>query len=73
MTSKSGGGNPKKAAVGASHDKEWVSSLMGEAEFNGMVEAGVLPDRITVGWRPADGEPFPMPHTDAVVVFYYYF
>ena len=31
----------KKAVVGASRDKEWVSSLMGETELNEMVEAGV--------------------------------
>ena len=38
-----------------------------------MVEAGVLPDRATAGWRPALGESFPMPHTDEVVVFEDYF
>ena len=38
-----------------------------------MVEAGVLPNRATVGWRPALGEPFPMPNTDEVVVFEDYF
>ena len=38
-----------------------------------MVEAGVLHDRVTAGWRPALGEPFPMPHTDEVVVFEDYF
>ena len=38
-----------------------------------MVEAGVLPDRVTTGWRPALGEPFLMPHTNEVVVFEDYF
>ena len=38
-----------------------------------MVTAGVLPDRVTDGWRPAIGEPFPMPNTDEVVVFEDYF
>ena len=33
---------PKKAAVIASHDEEWVPSRMGEAEINRMVEAGVF-------------------------------
>ena len=56
-----------------SRDKEWVPSLMGEMELNEMVVAGVLPDRITAGCRPADGEPYPMPHTDEVVVFEDYF
>ena len=46
---------------------------MGEAELNKMVAAGVLPDRITIRWRPANGEPFPMPNIDEVVVFEDYF
>ena len=73
MAPKRGGGNAKKAATGASHDKEWVPSLMGEMELNEMLEAGVLPDRITAGWRPADGEPYPMPHANELVVFEDYF
>ena len=73
MAPKRGVGNPKKATAGASRDNEWVSLLMGEMELNGMVEAGVLPDCVTAGWCPADGEPFPMPHTDEVVVFEDYF
>ena len=64
---------PKKAATGASHDKEWVLSFIGEMELNEMVEAGVLPNRVTVGWRPADSEPYPMPHTDELVAFEDYF
>ena len=56
-----------------SHDKEWVSSLMGETELNEVVEVGVLPNCITAGWRLADGEPYPMPHTDEVIVFEDYF
>ena len=73
MTPKRGSGNSKKVAVGTSQDKEWVPSLMGETKLNGMVEPGVLPDRITTGWRPADGEPYPMPHTEKVIVFEDYF
>ena len=38
-----------------------------------MVTVGVLPDRVTDGWRPASGEPFPMPNTNEVVVFEDYF
>ena len=64
---------PKKAAVVASRDEEWVPSRMGVAEINRMVEAGVLPNHVTVGWRSASGEPFLMPHTDEVVVFEDYF
>ena len=65
--------SPKKASAGARRDEEWVPSRMGEAELNRLVEAGVLPDRATAGWRPALGESFPTPHTDEVVVFEDYF
>ena len=73
MALKKGAMKPKKAAAGASHDEEWVPLRMGEAEINKMVEAGILSDRVTAGWRSASGEPFPMPHTDEVVVFEDYF
>ena len=73
MAPKRGVGNPKKVAARASHDNEWVPLLMGEAEINEIVEAGVLPDRVIAGWRPASGEPYLMPHTDEAVVFEDYF
>ena len=73
MALKKGAGNPKKATARASRDNEWVPSLMGEAEINRMVEAGVLPDRVTAGWRPANCEPYPMPRTDEAIVFKDYF
>ena len=78
MAPKNGGAklkktSPQKASAEIWREKEWVPSLMGEAELNRLVEAGVLPDHITTGWRPALGEPFPMPHTDGVVVFEDYF
>ena len=56
-----------------SRDKEWVPSLMGETELNEMVEAGVLPDRVTAGWRSTNGEPYSMPHNDKLIVFEDYF
>jgi len=65
--------SPKKASAGVRHDKEWVASRTGEAELNRLVEAGVLSDHVTAGWRLALGEPFPMPHTEKVVVFEDYF
>ena len=65
--------SPKKASAEARCDKEWVPSRIGEAELNRMVEAGVLSDRATGGWWPTSGEPFPMPHTDKVIVFEDYF
>ena len=68
MASKRGVGKQKKATVEASRDNEWVPLNMGEMEIIRMVEAGILSNRVTVGWRPASGEPFPMPHTDEVVV-----
>ena len=73
MAPKRGVRNPKRATAGASHDNKWTPSNMGEAEINRMVEAGILSDHLTIGWRPASGEPFPMPHTDEVVVFEDYF
>jgi len=65
--------SPKKADVVAQRDEEWVPSRTGEAELNRLVEAVVLPDRATAGWRPALGESFPTPHTDKAVVFKDYF
>ena len=65
--------SPKKASAEAQRDEEWVPSRMGEAELSRLVEASVLPDRATTGWRLALGEPFPMLHTDEVVVFEVFF
>ena len=65
--------SPKKAGSGASRNKEWTPSRTREAELKRMVTVGVLPERVTDGWRPASGEPFPMPNTDEVVVFEDYF
>ena len=73
MASKKGAVKPKKAAARANRDEEWVLSKMGEAELNRMVAVGVLLDRVISGWRPANGESFPMPHTNEVVVFEDYF
>ena len=73
MVPKKGAVKPRKAVAGASRDEERVPSKMGEAELNKMVAAGVLPDRITAGWRLASGEPFPMPNIDEAVVFEDYF
>ena len=70
---KSKKASPKKAGTKARRDEEWVLLHTGEAELNRLVEAGVLPDRVTARWRPALGEPFPMPNTDEVVVFEDYF
>ena len=73
MAPKKGTAKPKKVATEASRDEEWVPSKMGEAALNEMVAAGILPDCVTAGWRPAIGEPFPTPHTDEAIVFEDYF
>ena len=64
---------PQKASAEIQRDEEWVPSCTGEAELNRLVEAGVLPDRTTAGWRPTLGEPFLIPHTNEVAVFEDYF
>jgi len=73
MVPKKGAMKPKRAATVASCDEEWVPSRMREAEIIRMVEVNVLPDQVTARWWPASGEPFPMPHTNEVVVFEDYF
>ena len=65
--------SPQKASAEIRRHEEWVMSQIGEVELNRLVEVGILPDRVTTGWRPALGEPYPMPHTDEVVVFEDYF
>ena len=70
---KKGATKPRKVTAGASRDKEWVPSKMGEAELNRMVMAGVLLDHVIAGWRPASGEPYPTPHTNEAIVFEDYF
>ena len=65
--------SPKKVSARASHDEEWVPSCTGEAELERLLEAGVLPNRVTTGWQPASGEPFLRPNTDEAVVFEDYF
>ena len=49
--------------------EEWVESVSNEAALNQLVVDGVLPDRATMGWRPAAGESFPTSHGDELVVF----
>lgn len=73
MALKRGRADSKKAAHGFNHAEEWVRSISDEAVFNALVVHGVLPNRMTTGWRPAFGEEFPTPRTDELVVFKDYF
>jgi hypothetical protein len=54
-------------------EKEWEVSESTEASLTKLVEAGVLPPKAMVGWRPPTGETFPSPNTGEVVVFEDYF
>lgn len=67
---------PKEASFAARktnlqirRDEEWVSSTIAEADLEYLVQAGLLPDRATTGWRPAVDEPYPMPNTNELVNF----
>ena len=51
-------------AHGINCEEELVQSISDEAALNALVVHGVLPDRATIGWRPAFGEEFPTPRTD---------
>jgi hypothetical protein len=54
-------------------DQEWQRSSMMEKNILVLVAKGILPDRATAGWRPSNGEPYPMPNTNEVIVFADYF
>ena len=60
---------PKEGSSGSQSRQRVGVVVHGETELERLVAAGVLPDRVTTGWRPASGEPFLMPNTDEVVVF----
>jgi hypothetical protein len=53
--------------------EEWMEYVSTKAALNHLVVDGVLPDRETIGWRPAAGEGFPTPGCDELVVFEGYF
>ena len=50
-----------------------MRSISSEVALNRLVVHGVLPNRVTVGWRSAANEDFPTPCTDELVVFEDYF
>lgn len=51
------------------HSKEWVASSSSQEDLEDMVMDGILPDEVTAGWRPVEGELFPNPRAGEVVVF----
>lgn len=50
-----------------------MTSTVTQENLEELVVEGVLQDRVTAGWRPAAGEPFPTPDTGELVVFESYF
>jgi hypothetical protein len=65
-------GSSRVVAHGINRE-EWTWSISSEAVLNILVVHGMLPDRATAGWRPVNGEEFPIPCTDELVVFEDYF
>jgi hypothetical protein len=53
--------------------EEWMESVSIEVALNRLVVDGMLPDRETMGWRPATGEGFLTLGSDELVVFEGYF
>lgn len=64
------GGRGKRAALLV---EEWTKSMSTTDSINKLVKAGVVPDATTGGWRPSDGESYPNPNPDELVVFEDYF
>ena len=73
MAPKRNHGGSSRASRELNRVEEWVGSVSNEAALNRLVEDGVLPDRVTAGWRLAHGESFLTPHGDELVVFEDYF
>ena len=73
MVPKRNHSSSSRASCELNRSKEWVSSISNEAALNQLVVDGVLPDRVTTGWRPARGESFPTPRDDELVLFEDYF
>jgi len=51
------------------HNKEWVPSSSTRENLEEMVMDGILPDEVTAGWRPAEGERFLNPFDGEIVIF----
>ena len=73
MVPKTNHGGSSRASRELYHVEEWVGSISNEAMLNRLVEDDMLPDRVTVGWRPTHGESFLTPRGDELVVFEDYF
>ena len=50
-------------------NKEWVVSSSSRENLEEMVMDGILPDEVTAGWRPAEGERFLNPFDGEIVIF----
>jgi hypothetical protein len=73
MALKRSHGSSRATTREINREEEWTRSISSEAALNVLVVHGVLPDRATAGWRSANGEEFPTPRTDELVVFEDYF
>ena len=73
MAPKRNHGGLSRASCELNRAEEWVGPVSNDAALNRLVENGVLPDRVTTGWRLARGESFLTPHDDELVVFEDYF
>ena len=51
----------------------WAASTVTVGVLLQMVADGVLPEKSIIGWRAAEGEPFPTPDTGEIVVFESFF
>ena len=59
----------KKLRKMNAHSKEWVVSSSTRDDLEEMVMDGILSDEVMAGWRPVEGECFPNPRADELVIF----
>ena len=51
----------------------WATSTVMEGGLRQMVADGVLPEKTIIGWHATEGEEFPTPNTEEIVVFEAFF
>jgi len=59
----------KKSHKMNARNKEWVVSSSTRDDLEEMVMDGILSDEVMAGWRPVEGECFPNPRADELVIF----